>query len=149
MKAGDLETWVNELNTEISITRISFNNLKRNFEEMKAGDLYDLKEENSEIKERLDNSERSVSKPKKKIMTAEEITEDEPPCENCRKNPCLDGEPVTIENFVDGAHFTGKTDRNTVYGFTHVGEDKKHRGGVYQGKWIKHYDYEGSHIILY
>ena len=34
-----------------------------------------------------------------KIMTAK----DEPPCENCRKNPCLNGEPVTLENFVKGA----------------------------------------------
>ena len=28
-------------------------------------------------------------------------------CKNCKKNPCLKGELVTLQNFVDGAYFRG------------------------------------------
>ena len=53
----------------------------------------------------LNLKEKMQSSKADKIMTAK----DEQPCENCRKNPCLNGEPVTIENFVNRAYFSGKT----------------------------------------
>ena len=59
MKAGDLETRVNELNAEVSNTRISFNNLKRNLEEVKARDL-EIRV--NELKANVGNMETKFSK---------------------------------------------------------------------------------------
>ena len=59
-------------------------------------------------------------------------------CKNCKSNPCLDGKPITSENFVHKAYYKGSagTKRNSIYGHTYIGGFGEYQGEKYTGKWI-------------
>ena len=105
------------------------------------GDISDLKDEKDEIKERLDNSEKSVSKLSKDVSSivsdvlnlketmksskAEKImtVKNEPSCKNCKNDTCLNGNPVTLENFVELAYCK---DKDGDYGYLHMHGEKRY-----------------------
>jgi len=107
----------NELENKFIKLDTSFSNLKRNLEgkaDVTVGHCRGLKSEVNNLITDLSKLRKDVSsigsdvlnlKGKIKSSKAEKImtAKDEPPCENCRKNPCLNEEPVTLENFVKGA----------------------------------------------
>ena len=59
-------------------------------------------------------------------------------CKNCKSNPCLDGKPITSENFVHKAYYKGSagTKKNSIYGHTYIGGFGEYQGEKYTGKWI-------------
>ena len=79
----------------------------------------------------LNLKEKIKSSKDEKIIT---VKEKPVKCKNCRKNPCLNGEPVTVENFVDGAHFEANSTKGIVHGYTHIGDNGD--------KWIRHWTEE-------
>ena len=70
-------------------------------------------------------------------------------CYNCKSDPCLDGKPVTEENFVDGAYFRGEYGQNhdIFYGYTHIGGFGKYWGKKFKGQWIL-YELDGKEETL-
>ena len=59
-------------------------------------------------------------------------------CKNCKSIPCLDGKPITSENFVHKAYCKGSTGTkgNNVHGRTYIGGFGKYQGENYTGKWF-------------
>ena len=57
-------------------------------------------------------------------------------CKNCKSIPCLDGKPVTSENFVHKAYFKGSGTKGPIHGHTYIGGFGKYQGEKYTGKWL-------------
>ena len=53
------------------------------------------------------------------LQNIEEHTVEEK-CKNCQSFPCLDGKPVTSENFVNNAYFKGLGTMGPMHGYTYI-----------------------------
>ena len=64
------------------------------------------------------------------LQNTEEYTVEK--CKNCQSFPCLDGKPVTSENFVNKAYFKGSGTMGPIHGYTYI-EDF---GYYVKTKWL-------------
>ena len=75
----------------------------------------------------IGDDKHALTEAKSNIQNIEEHTVEER-CKNCKSSPCLDGKPVTSENFTNGAHVTGTAaSRKPLSGYTYIGANYTNR----------------------
>ena len=75
------------------------------------------------------------SKAEKILTVVDEPSHKSATCKNCKNNPCLEGTPVTLGNFVAGAYCRGTYGPKEIvmHGYTYKGGFEKHWGEQFHG----------------
>ena len=125
---GNLETDVRNLEKEVA---------KKN-NDNSATDTQSIIKKIAVIEQNLQTMDTQIGKQFLGNDTRLTTIENHNRCKNCKSNPCLDGKPITSENFVHKAYYNGSagTKGNSIYGHTYIGGFGEYQGEKYTGKWI-------------